>query len=112
MPHSIKNSELLTFKDAAVLIGISYKVMREAVRKKQVPVTVMGKSRYISRKALERWLATGEIEQTSADPSPATTQPAAAIVEHQQPPPQAPGRPWSYADEIGLPPLPRITGGA
>jgi excisionase family DNA binding protein len=58
MPHSIKDSELLTFKDAAAKIGISYKVMRDAVRAKQIPVTAMGKSRYISCKALDRWLVT------------------------------------------------------
>ena len=94
MPHSIKNSELLTFKDAAALIGISYKVMRDAVRNKQVPVTVMGRSRYISRKALARWLETGEVEQISADTVAVAQPPATNPVQS--------GKPWSYAEEQRL----------
>jgi excisionase family DNA binding protein len=104
-----KDSEFLSARDVARKLGISYKLARAAINDGQIPSTMIGKYRRVTRTALAGWLA--KAQPVGASPSPATTQPPAAV-DPLQPPPRTPGKPWSYAEETGLPPPPRTTGGA
>ncbi len=55
-----KDSEILSIKDVARELGISYKLAQAAVRNGQIPSFMFGKCRRVSRSGLQHWLLQGQ----------------------------------------------------
>jgi excisionase family DNA binding protein len=69
-----KDSEFLSARDVARKLGISYKLARAAINDGQIPSTVIGKYRRVTRTALAEWLVKAQPVATSAPVTATTTQ--------------------------------------